>query len=203
MRKSLWIMLALVVVGGAQVAHADGLLGTSVTGSVFFNGGGDNFFDPANGNVPAGFGNSSGTTVTIVDPGVEFGLNDGANLDTADLANTTLLISDTCEANECAGNVSFMMTFTDTAFTGLTLAKISDSFVNGGLTGSLVGDTLTITWAGGGGDSFPNGTTDSGEFSLTSATSVPEPSSVALMLLGVGLVFVMRKRIGQRLPQAS
>jgi hypothetical protein len=34
-------------------------------------------------------------------------------------------------------------------------------------------------------------------------TPAPEPSSVALMLLGVGLVFVMRKRIGQRLPQAS
>ena len=33
-------------------------------------------------------------------------------------------------------------------------------------------------------------------------TPAPEPSSVALMLLGVGLVFVMRKRIGQRLPQA-
>ena len=31
----------------------------------------------------------------------------------------------------------------------------------------------------------------------------PEPSSVALMLLGVGLVFAMRKRTGQRLPQAS
>jgi hypothetical protein len=31
----------------------------------------------------------------------------------------------------------------------------------------------------------------------------PEPSSVALMLLGVGLLFVMRKRIGQGLPKAS
>ena len=39
---------------------------------------------------------------------------------------------------------------------------------------------------------------------VTSAVAAaPEPSSVALMLLGVGLVFVMRKRIGQRLPQAS
>jgi hypothetical protein len=35
------------------------------------------------------------------------------------------------------------------------------------------------------------------------AVAAPEPSSVALMLLGVGLVFVMRKHIGQRLPQAS
>jgi len=33
--------------------------------------------------------------------------------------------------------------------------------------------------------------------------AAPQPSSVALMLLGVGLVLVMRKRIGQRLPQAS
>ena len=38
---------------------------------------------------------------------------------------------------------------------------------------------------------------------VTAAVAAPEPSSVALMLLGVGLVFVMRKRIGQRLPQAS
>jgi hypothetical protein len=38
---------------------------------------------------------------------------------------------------------------------------------------------------------------------VTSTVATPEPSSVALMLLGVGLVFVMRKRIGQRLPQAS
>ncbi len=33
--------------------------------------------------------------------------------------------------------------------------------------------------------------------------TVPEPSSVVLMLLGIGLVFVMRKRIGQGLPLAS
>ena len=41
-----------------------------------------------------------------------------------------------------------------------------------------------------------------GTYQLTAVAS-PEPSSVALVLLGVGLLFVMRKRIGQRLPQAS
>ena len=34
-------------------------------------------------------------------------------------------------------------------------------------------------------------------------TPATEPSSVALMLLGVGLLFVMRKRIGEGVPQAS
>jgi hypothetical protein len=38
--------------------------------------------------------------------------------------------------------------------------------------------------------------------SLTFA-AVPEPSFLALMLAGVGLVFVMRKRISQSLPQAG
>jgi hypothetical protein len=32
---------------------------------------------------------------------------------------------------------------------------------------------------------------------VTAAVAAPEPSSVALMLLGVGLVFVMRKRNSQ------
>jgi len=43
----------------------------------------------------------------------------------------------------------------------------------------------------------------SGAGALTPAVAAPEPSSVALMLLGVGFVFVMRKRIGEGLPEAS
>jgi len=53
------------------------------------------------------------------------------------------------------------------------------------------------TWAFSGSGTAPYG---SGGVCFT---SVPEPSSVALMLLGVGAVFVMRKRRGQGLPQAS
>jgi hypothetical protein len=43
------------------------------------------------------------------------------------------------------------------------------------------------------------------EFGSLTFTPVaaPEPSSVALMLLGIGMVFLLRKRIGLRLPQAS
>jgi hypothetical protein len=40
-------------------------------------------------------------------------------------------------------------------------------------------------------------------FEPAGAVATPEPSSVALTLVGVGLVFVMRKRIGQGHPQTS
>jgi hypothetical protein len=43
---------------------------------------------------------------------------------------------------------------------------------------------------------------DTGVLTFT-PVATPEPSSLVLMLAGVGLVFVMRKPIGQRLPQVS
>jgi hypothetical protein len=45
-------------------------------------------------------------------------------------------------------------------------------------------------------------TFDCGTLTFT-PEAAPEPSSVALLLMGVGLVFAMRKRTGQHLPQAS
>jgi hypothetical protein len=41
---------------------------------------------------------------------------------------------------------------------------------------------------------------DSGTLAFSSAVVTPEPSSLALMLVGVGLVLVMRKRIALGLP---
>ena len=38
---------------------------------------------------------------------------------------------------------------------------------------------------------------------VAAAVAAPEPSSVALMLLGIGLLFAMRKRVSAGLPQAS
>jgi hypothetical protein len=42
-----------------------------------------------------------------------------------------------------------------------------------------------------------------GTLVVAAAVAAPEPSSVALMLLGVGLVFVLRKRTGAALSRAS
>ncbi len=51
------------------------VIGSSVTGGLFFSGNTINQFDPANGNVPAGFSNKSGgPTVTVAEPAIEFRL---------------------------------------------------------------------------------------------------------------------------------
>ena len=72
---------------------------------------------------------------------------------------------------------------------------------------SVVGSSLNFLLIDTVGPGFPDGCqgyTGCGTLGFAPvSTSMPEPSSVALMLLGVGLVLVMRKRIGQRLPQAS
>jgi hypothetical protein len=73
---------------------------------------------------------------------------------------------------------------------------------------SVVGSSLNFLLIDTVGPGFPDGCqgyTGCGTlgFAPVSTTTMPEPSSVALMLVGVGLVFVMRKRMGQGLPQAS
>src|SRR5215213_9781498 len=116
--KVLAIAAASVAWAASSPAHAL-LLGTSVTGSLTFGAGSTNFFNPANGFVPPGFGNSSpGTnTVTIAEPLVEFGFEDGANRDTANFTDNTLTNGDLVKGS---GASSWTMTFSDSAFSGLS-----------------------------------------------------------------------------------
>jgi len=168
-----------VILAMALPAKAD-LISTSVTGSLQFGSTGTpNYFNPANGYVPAGYLNAAGPTVAISSTATEFGFADLINTDTANFTGSTLTVTD----KVLFGAANWIMTFTDTAFAGLNLVQNSDTFIPGGVTGVLSGDTITLDWAGTIGSGLMTAT-----FSLTpgTTTATPEPSS--FLMLGVGLL---------------
>ena len=85
------------------------------------------------------------------------------------------------------------MTFTNNAFTGLTLAKVNDTFA-GGITGSLAGNLITITYGG----TNAAGTYNAEFTLLGNSAAVPEPSQFALAgvagLFAAGSWFRRRRR---------
>src|SRR5260221_540261 len=90
--------LGLTLVGLLAVltpCRAD-LLGSVVTGTLNFGANPINYFNPANGFVPAGtYGNSApGNNTVIIGPIIEFGYVDNINTDTADFTGTTLTVKD-------------------------------------------------------------------------------------------------------------
>jgi hypothetical protein len=180
-----FILVAAALLSANLAAHADGI-GTSVTGGLFFDGSPINFFDPSNGFVPSGSGNSSGTTVTIGSDS-EFGFKDGANIDTADFTGSTLTVSDIVEGS--ANDGPFKMTFTDAAFTGFT----QESGTLDGFTFSFSGDTLDVFRTGG---EVTTGESFTSTFDYTTAAAVtPEPTGIALLGTGLlGLAGVVRRR---------
>lgn len=99
------LMTAALLASSAFVATAAdaALLGRQVNGTIQFGANPTNYYDPANGFVPGGFGNSGGQPVTIA-AGTEFGFQDGANMDTADFSDTQLTIRDVVFSNAASGS---------------------------------------------------------------------------------------------------
>jgi hypothetical protein len=204
-------LVALTVLAAGQ-AHAD-LVGTSVTGALFPTGYTDgvyetssnwNLFDPANGSVPPGYGNSSSTTVTIGSE-IEFayvyyqaGTVAVPDVDSviADFTGSTLTIQ--AIQNYGGGITGGQAVFTDPGFAGLTVGKTLDTFANGGFSTSLVGDTLTLSYGpdcvlGSGCTNWGHSMTAAWSFSGSGA--VPESSTWAMMALGfAGLGYVGFRR---------
>ena len=135
---------ALVLATSARVEAAT-LIGTQVSGVLDFIGFMKNYFDPVNGLVPAGYLNTSGSTVTISSNAVEFGFADSTTTITAEFTSSQLIVEDQPKAT--AHYNPLQLIFTNSAFT--SLAEVSDTFPDGGLTGSLNGPVITLNWAGG------------------------------------------------------
>ena len=153
------------------------LVGSSVTGTLQFGGSGPNYFDPANGFVPGTTLNTSGITVTISASATEFGYLDSANNDLANFTATQLIVTDAVGAT---GASSWKMTFTSTAFTGISL--VSSNF--SGLTASFANNVITLVWGG----TSTTGITYTAIYNVnTPDAAVPDGGSTALLL---GLVLV-------------
>jgi len=152
MRKSLWIVLALLVVSGAPVAHADSF-SVTFTSDVALPTAMDVTFPSPTLDITW-----QGTAFTIAFP-------------------SSFLPGDRYGWGSAEDMSAFRMLITD-----FTLIQ-SVSSNNVPLPAGFV--------------------LGAGNLTFTPTAAAPEPSSVALMLLGVGFLFLMRKRIGQGLPQAS
>jgi hypothetical protein len=120
-------IVALAVLTVSTAGRAE-LLGSSVTGALYGTSSpGEyntsfNYFDPANGFVPPGYGNSTSTTATIP---TEFAFlvgggtvaNPGGDSNTATFSDSTLVVS--VLAHPLLFYTGFQMVFSDSAFTDL------------------------------------------------------------------------------------
>jgi hypothetical protein len=203
MRKSLWIILAAMVVAvGAPYASADSITPTLDSGS------------------PSGAGPLYTWTYTIAvdsNEALSPSVNSGCNPATPCPAGSFFTLYDIPGLSSPSAPANWGSTIQLTGITpsfvsvadSATLENLTFFYTGPAAPGPLTTDGFsfestsnqvgTIQYAF---SATSNGAGDSGKGLVAGPTTVPEPSSVALMLLGVGLVFVMRKRIGQRLPQA-
>jgi hypothetical protein len=161
------ILAASVIFCMAVGSASATLIGTQVTGALYFLGYPANYFDPTTGRVPAGYLNTAGTTVTIATNAVEFGYSDGAVTVTADFTATQLVVTDHVLLTGAHYN-PLQLVFSNTAFS--SLATVSDSFPNGGLTSSLSGNVITLNWSGG---SLTNGQTLQAIYNVNAPAAPP------------------------------
>jgi hypothetical protein len=189
MRKSLWITLALLFVAiGAANARADSYIDGAITftlssglaptsGSFIWDNTSDSFksFSVIWSGFTFDFTTTANTTSHVTSGGVCAGATDA-------IQNFNFMTTNGCDKTPTylAGELFGIFEFDD------FFPHPSDDYL------AVTNLSAITTVSGQGGWSVAE-----------TAVAAPEPSSIALMLAGIGFLLVMRKRIGQGLPQAS
>jgi hypothetical protein len=172
-RATLTLAFAISAAAYGAASATTMLPPTTIFGSLEFAGVTGNFYDPKNGFVPSGFGNSGGLPV-MLGAGVEFGAVFPTSTDTADFTSTSLVLQN---VTSLGGVRAWTQTFTASTpdfFSGSTLVQ---NTLPGGVTFNADGDTLTVQW---GGRTDPG--TGAATFSFNGASvAVPGP------IVGAGL----------------
>lgn len=187
-KPSLFIATLCVCFGVTANANAL-LLGQSVFGNLNFGASTTNLFDPANIGLSQGALNELSNPVIVSATQGEFTHVDNGVIGVfLQIRDDNFTVS-TDVATRTA--VSWSISLTSAAFVGLILTETSDNFVDGGVSGALAGNTLTLNWGGTSTRGFYQA-----NFDLTApVTSVPEPGVLPLMGLGLaGLGFAARLR---------
>jgi hypothetical protein len=188
--KSLLLLMAATAVwmANASPAMADLLIGTTVSGFLGTSSIPGNAFDPANGFVPSGFGNSVSPNNVVIGSQIEFGFSNGTTTITVDFTDDQMFLTQFSNA-EMVLRSEYI--FTNPVLGGAFVSLASSSFANI--------DVVPFTEGGGGLHFFAltfaaTGLTSRATFNF----SVPGPIAGAglpgLILASGGLLAWWRRR---------
>jgi hypothetical protein len=180
---ALRLLAALCLMLGLSSPAGAGLIGQSVFGVLNFGTNTTNLFNPANIGLSQGALNELSNPVTITDGALEFSHVDNGVIGIfLSFRDDSMTFS--TDATTSIVAPAMTISLTSAGFIGLTLTETSDNYADGGVNALLIGDTLTLNWAGTSTSAFYRSDFDL----IESATAVQEPGALALLLLGLTVI---------------